>query len=307
MKWRNKLFILARSEWVKELTSFLKDEFFIEFSDIPEKAVEKVLNNPPELLLIEEALSPEMAKNLVLAFKKDLHLTFLPILLIVSQQELNKDWEKLPVDDFVLEKANPEEIKSRLKLALVRVKCSADANPLTGLPGNTSILRTIQEKIDRKEKVAVAYVDIDQFKPFNDRYGFARGDEILRALARILSNVLGLKCREEGFVGHIGGDDFVFICPEDLVEEVCQEIIEEYERILPNFIDPEDLERGYFIARTRQGKIEKIPFPSLSIAVVPLRGGRFKHYGEVSAVASELKKIVKAKKGSNYLIDRRKN
>ncbi|AEH44401.1 diguanylate cyclase [Thermodesulfatator indicus DSM 15286] len=307
MKWRNKLFVLAQSKLLQKLASFLEEDFLIEFTDVPERAIEKVFNSPPELLLIEEALAPEMTKNLVRAFKKDLHLTFLPILLIVSEESLDKNWESLPVDDFVLDEANPQEVKSRLKLALVRVKCSADANPLTGLPGNTSILRTIQEKIDRGERVAVAYVDIDQFKPFNDRYGFARGDEILRVLARILSNVLEIKCREEGFVGHIGGDDFVFICPENIAEEVCQEIIKEYEKILPNFIDPEDLERGYFVAKNRQGKIEKIPFPSLSIAVVPLRESRFKHYGEVSAIASEIKKIVKAREGSNYFIDRRGN
>ncbi|WP_022853016.1 GGDEF domain-containing protein [Thermodesulfatator atlanticus] len=306
MNLKSKLVLLAEEE-IKEKTSSLKKFYEITYFYDPMVAVEKIFAAPPDILLVQESLAKDLIKGLILALKNDLRLTCMPVVLIVERINLPKSWEDCPVDDFVFSDSSLDEYLSRINLALARVKRLADNNPLTGLPGNTSILKTIQEKLNTKEDVAVAYVDIDQFKPFNDRYGFARGDEILRMVGRVLLNVISDKCREKGFVGHIGGDDFVFICPNEQIEETCKEIIKEYESILPSFLDPEDLKKGYFVAKDRQGIERKIPFPSISIAVVPLKKGKFKHYGEVSAAASQVKKMAKAIEGNSYFIDRRQH
>ncbi len=302
-----KILILVEKDLQKRWAPILKNSsYHIIFKNDPQRAAEEILSSPPELLVLQESLNQVLIWELIKALKNNLNLSFLPILMVLKKENLNKDWFSVPADDFLFEEACGEEILSRIQLAFARAQRSVDNNPLTGLPGNTTILRAIQEKINAEEEVAVAYVDLDHFKPFNDRYGFARGDEILRMVARILSNVVLGRYGAQGFVGHIGGDDFVFICPLKEIEKVCQEIIKDFAALLPNFIDPKDWNRGYFEEKDRQGKKQRFSFPSLSIAVVPLLPGRFKHYGEVSAVAAQIKKMAKGKEGNSFFIDRRR-
>ncbi len=279
----------------------------VSFTDNLKEAAETILTHPPHLLIIQYDLDKRLVYDLITALKNNLYLAFLPIILVLPPGIHHIDWESYPVDDFVKKDVSIEELTARVELAFARSHRLADNNPLTGLPGNTSILKFIQEKLDHGEEVAIAYVDLDHFKPFNDRYGFARGDEILRVLARLLVNIVGIKAGACGFVGHIGGDDFVFICPKDLVEPICREIIENFERLIPNFLDEQDLAKGCFISKDREGRVCKFPFPTISIAVVVNDGGRFKHYGEVASVAAQLKNYVKKISGSNFFIDRRKN
>ncbi len=300
-----KILLLTRNpraiSWRKTLE---KAGLIVDLQDNPRETAEEVLETPPDLLLLEKALAPELMTELIFALKENLNLSFLPILLLVKGTEELE--EELPIDDFLFEEASAQEVLARIKLAFSRTWRIADNNPLTGLPGNTSILKAIQQKIDSGEEVAFCYVDLDHFKPFNDRYGFARGDEILRLVGRLLSNSVHFYAGHSGFVGHVGGDDFVFICPLAVVEKVCQEIIGSFDRLVPHFLDEEDLKRGYFVAKDRRGQVQHFPLPSISIAVVPNYPGKFKHYGEVAAVAAQIKKIVKQNPKSAYFIDRRK-
>ncbi len=300
-----KILLLARNPQATSWQKALKEAGFqVERQDDPRETAEEVLEAPPDLLLLEKSLAPELINDLIFALKENLNLAFLPILIVLKDtQEFE---ENLPVDDFLFEEAEAQEVLARVRLAFSRTWRIADNNPLTGLPGNTSILKAIQQKIDSGEEVAFCYVDLDNFKPFNDRYGFARGDEILRLVGRLLSNSVHFYAGHAGFVGHVGGDDFVFICPLATVDKICQEIIENFDRLVPNFLDEEDLKRGYFVAKDRRGKTQHFPLPSISIAVVPNYPGKFKHYGEVAAVAAQVKKLVKQKPGSAYFIDRRR-
>ena len=152
---------------------------------------------------------------------------------------------------------------------------------------------------------AVCYVDIDNFKPYNDRYGFSRGDEVILMVARIMVNVVDEVARAGSFVGHIGGDDFVFIVREEMVEPVCKKILANFDLVRNMFLSAEDIAVGEFVGRDRQDRETRFGLLSLSIAVVPTDGGKYTHYGEVSAVASQLKHCVKKLDGSNYLIERR--
>ncbi len=272
-------------------------------------SVEVLLSDPPDCLVIQKGLPDDLDKTLIGALKNDLKLSFLPIVLVVSPKDLvsGLDFHRYQVDELVNIDAPPEEFLTRVELCLARARRIADNNPLTGLPGNTSILKTIQGYLDSGKERAVAYLDIDNFKPLNDKYGFSRGDEVIRMTARVLVNVVSEKAGREGFVGHVGGDDFVFATPIKVVREACEEIISNFDSLIQLFLDDEDIQRGFFEAKDRKGNRVKFPLTSISIAVVPLRKGRFKHYGEVSAVAAQLKKKVKAMEGSAYFVDRRRN
>ncbi len=303
-----KIFLLVEDNLRQSWEEALREEGFEIWSSTHlREAAEEILSQPPDLLLLQYSLAPELIYDLLLALKTNLYLPFLPVLLILDPGQYQIDWKRYPVDDFLTTAVAKEELLARINLAFARALRLADNNPLTGLPGNTSILKHIQEKLDRGEEIAIGYVDLDNFKPFNDRYGFARGDEILRALARILTNVVRSSAGERGFVGHIGGDDFVFVCPLELAEPIAQEIIRNFDQIVPSFLDEEDLAQGCFISEDRQGRECRFPLPSVSIAIVPNRSARYKHYGKVASVAAQLKKYVKKVPGSTYLIDRRRD
>ncbi len=301
-----KIILFTKQALAQVWHTILTKYYEVDLREDVREVTERVLDSPPDLLILELNEAPEEVRGLIATLKENLNLATLPVLLILSYALEAPEWEDLPIDDFFFEDATADEVLSRVHLAFKRIKRISDNNPLTGLPGNTSILRAIQQKLDRREKVAFCYVDLDHFKPFNDRYGFARGDEILRMVGRLISNTVFFHAEHEGFVGHIGGDDFVFICPQDKVETVAKEIIQNFDRIIPHFLDAEDLAKGYFEAQNRRGELELFPFPSISIAIVPNHSGRFKHYGEVAAVAAQVKKMAKKIPGSSYFIDRRK-
>ncbi len=271
------------------------------------KALEAILSDPPDLLIIEKGLERSLDREVISALKNNLQLALMPIILVVSERDIatGLDWDSYQVDDIVSSQATVEELLTRIELSLARSHRVADNNPLTKLPGNSSILKSIQNMLDQGQGHAVCYVDIDNFKPYNDKYGFSRGDEVIRMVGRILVNVVQEHCGNEGFVGHVGGDDFVFHVPKEEAEPVCQDVIKSFSALIPLFLDEEDLEKGYFTSKDRQGNTRTFPLTSLSIAVVPCEKGRYSHYGEVAATAARLKKKVKALDGSNYFIDRR--
>ncbi len=272
------------------------------------RALEAILSDPPDILIIEKGLDKNLDREVISALKNNLQLALMPILLVVSDRDIatGLDWEQYSVDDLISNRATIEELLTRIELSMARSHRVADNNPLTKLPGNSSILKSIQNMLDEEKGHAVCYVDIDNFKPYNDKYGFSRGDEVIRMVGRILVNVVQEHCGNQGFVGHVGGDDFVFHVPLDRCEPVCQDVINNFNALIPLFLDEEDLERGYFTSKDRQGNLRKFPLTSLSIAVVPCEPGRYTHYGEVAATAAKLKKKVKRMEGSNYFIDRRR-
>jgi diguanylate cyclase (GGDEF)-like protein len=250
---------------------------------------------------------PESFNTLIKELKFRFNLVKLPIILVVEKVEFEKLINKAKlVDDFITTETSIEEIILRIEFAFKRIERISDNNPLTGLPGNTSIEQAIKEVMKKTTPYAIAYADIDNFKAYNDRYGFTRGDEIIKNLARIIVNTVNDFCPEKGFVGHVGGDDFVFIVPFDQVETITQEILNRFNSLIKTFIDPEDLERGYFVSKDRQGNVKHFPFPSVSIAIIPVFQNKFKHYGEIIQRAAEVKKMAKKIPGNSYFIDRRK-
>lgn len=182
--------------------------------------------------------------------------------------------------------------------------CASQSNPLTGLPGNNLIKDEISRRLEQGMIFAVGYVDLDHFKPFNDRFGFERGDQVIRFLAQILREHV-LAWDAKGFVGHIGGDDFVFVVRASDVEQLCERILSDFRSKIGQFHEPQCVERGYYEAVDRQGTPRYFPLLSLSIAVVTNKERVFQSYAHLASVASEVKNVVKRMPGNAYFIDRR--
>ncbi len=270
-----------------------------------EKFLDALLFNPPELIIYYYLKSPEGFEILVRDIKIHFNLVKLPLLLVIKGDSIPELRGYLnAIDDFFFVDSSIEEVLLRVELSLKRIERISDNNPLTGLPGNVSIEKNLNLALESERPYAIGYLDLDNFKAYNDLYGFARGDELIKNLARLLvTTIEGMT--KDGFVGHIGGDDFVFIVPLELAEKVAQEVIKRFEFLVPKLVNRRDLERGYFVSKDRQGKVCTFPLPSLSIAIVPVHKGKFTHIGQVAERAGQIKKIVKAQPGSVYFIDRR--
>ena len=196
------------------------------------------------------------------------------------------------------------EQKVRLQVTVNRADRDVSVHPSTRLPGTAQIERDIAERIRSGEKFAVCYADLDHFKEFNDRYGYNRGDGVIMTLSRILRDVVKAYA-PGGFIGHIGGDDFIFNVPAQHMEVCCEEILEIFDELIPYQYTEEDRRSGHFLAKDRRGNLHSIPLMSLSIGVVTNRIRKFSHTARVSELASEMKSYAKTLTGSVYAVDRR--
>ncbi|MFP4445728.1 MAG: diguanylate cyclase domain-containing protein [Desulfosudaceae bacterium] len=181
-----------------------------------------------------------------------------------------------------------------------------DANPLTRLPGGTALENVLQQRIDSRRLIAFCLIDIDNFKAFNDRYGYARGNQVIKRTAKIIEAAIADHGTEETFLGHIGGDDFAVIAHSERYAGICESVIEMFDREVVQFYDKEDRERGYITARTRQGEAWEFPLMTISIAVVTNQDQLDMSTIRIGEIAAEIKEHAKTITGSLYLVDRRK-
>lgn len=207
-------------------------------------------------------------------------------------------------DEVLTLAMSDDELVARLGMLLRRADRDVSVHPTTRLPGSVHIDRDISERIRRGERFAVCYADLDHFKEFNDRYGYNAGDGVIRILARILRDIVRGHA-PDGFIGHIGGDDFIFNVGLDVMRVCCEDIIEVFDELVPYQYTPEDRGAGYFLGRDRRGNILWVPLMTLSIGVVTNRDRRFEHTARVSELATEMKMFAKKLPGSVYAVDRR--
>lgn len=208
------------------------------------------------------------------------------------------------VDEVLTSEMDEREQELRLGLAVRRADRDVSVHPTTRLPGTAQIERDITERIESGELFAVCYADLDYFKEFNDRYGYNDGDRVIFLLSKILRDVVRAYA-PTGFVGHIGGDDFIFDVPLDTMRVCCEEIIALFDELIPYQYTEEDRRTGYFLGRDRRGNILWVPVMTLSIGVVTNQNRRFTHTARVSELATEMKTFAKTLPGSVYAVDRR--
>ena len=209
-------------------------------------------------------------------------------------------------DELLTTDMTREEQAIRLQVTLNRADRDVSVHPSTRLPGTAQIERDITERIRSGEQFAVCYADLDHFKEFNDRYGYNRGDGVIGIVSRMLRDMVRAYA-PTGFIGHIGGDDFIFNVPVDTMEICCQEILTVFDLLIPYQYTEEDRETGHFIAKDRRGNVHEIPLMTLSIGVVTNSNRTFEHPARVSELATEMKSYAKTLKGSVYAVDRRRD
>jgi len=210
-------------------------------------------------------------------------------------------------DEVIEERMSEAEVLGRLDTLLRRSDRDTFVHPSTRLPGTDEIAAEITRRLAQGDPFAVCYADLDHFKEFNDRYSYHDGDRVIRILARILHDVAKGFCGEAGFVGHIGGDDFIFIVPAAAVADTCGEVIAIFDALVPYQYSEQDRRAGYFFGKDRRGQLHRVPLMTVSIGVVTNERRQFTHASQVSELATEMKSYAKTLAGSVYTIDRRQD
>lgn len=261
-----------------------------------------IYSDPPDIIIVDIPSADPKTQALIGELKRDSYFSTLPVIGLIGEHIGDSfDWERYPLDDFLFQPVKYQELFHRVALSVRRIQRVFDNNPLTKLPGNTSIQHAIEKSLGKP--MAACYIDINNFKPYNDTYGFTRGDEVLRMVSRIMSNAV----RESGggFAGHIGGDDFVFIVRLEHAEAICKTIIENFTVIASELFEEGEKLKGFYVAKDRRGTEQKIPLLGIAIAIIPTNTPDMKHFGRVAEVAAELKSFAKKSQGSRYVINRR--
>jgi diguanylate cyclase (GGDEF)-like protein len=194
---------------------------------------------------------------------------------------------------------------ARLKNTSRRARELRNLSPLTGLPGNFQIEEEIQRSIDQGIPFAVLYCDLDNFKPFNDHYGWLRGNEVIQATAMVLQEAVEEYAADQGFVGHIGGDDFVAVLPRSVALAVAARICERFDAQIAEFYDPRDRENGFIGVEDRQRNLQCFSMIAISVGVATTERRAFSYHGEAVEVATEMKRYAKQQRRSSFAVDRR--
>ena len=273
----------------------------------PDEVESIVLRGHPCLLVLNAPGAPGNGAAMVRRIKADAFTAIVPVTVLTGPHHPDRvqAWFDAGADEVITDLFPVPEQRARMDAMLTRTERDVSVHPSTRLPGTTEIEREIRRRLESHQDFAVCYADLDHFKEFNDRYSYYDGDRVIYLLSRILHDVVKGMLGAKGFVGHIGGDDFICIIPSGDIHPVCTEIIQVFESLIPLQYNEQDRRAGYFFGKDRRGQLHRVPLMTLSIGIVTNRNRRFAHPAQVSELATEMKSYAKTLPGSVFVVDRR--
>jgi diguanylate cyclase (GGDEF)-like protein len=262
----------------------------------------------PDIIILDLMLGATTGEEILIDLRKDFRTRLIPVVFLTVRSSLKDKVDHLlnGADDYVTKPFIPEELVARLRAVITRATTTRELNPLTGMSGNSDILREITNRLIAHDRFAVLYPDIDAFKSYNDHYGFVRGDDVIKTLSTIILEVLEEKPSKLHFAGHVGGDDFVILAEPHLAEPIADEITKRFDASVPALYDLVDRERGWIEYEERNGNKVRAEFVSVSIGVVIAEAGSYASAAALAARAAEVKGVAKRMPGSKWVLDRRR-
>jgi GGDEF domain-containing protein len=260
----------------------------------------------PRFVIFDARKKPEPALAALHRIKKDSYTGVVPCAVLCgkSNEALEESFD-MGADEVLREGIQAPEAVRRLTAMLIRSERDLIVHPSTRLAGTSAIESEIGRRLAIGDFFAVCYADLDHFKEFNDRYSYNEGDRVIRILAKLLHDVVKGTCGEDGFIGHIGGDDFIFIIPYNAIPSVCGEIVATFDLLAPYQYSEQDRRAGYFFGKDRRGHLDRVPLMTLSIGVVTNLRRTLTSARQASQLATEMKTYAKSLPGSVYTVDRR--
>jgi diguanylate cyclase (GGDEF)-like protein len=273
------------------------------------EAMKAVFETNPDIIVLDYNMPRKNGLEVAQDLKNNPLFAHIPIIIVTAYGEKHAKLKGLGmgIDDYLIKPVDADELVARIRMILKRNKQVLDTNPLSKLPGNPSIQARVEREIQRGRQFAVLYLDLNNFKAYNDIYGFEAGDRVIKATANLLVKLTIQNENSEDFIGHIGGDDFIVVTEYSRAEELAKRIVTAFDEIAPSFYSKADRERGHIVATDRQGNIKKFPFLSIAIGIVHNVTRPLHSFAQVSNIGTELKKGAKASDKSHYILDRRKD
>ena len=282
----------------KLLTESFKDNKNYKFKQIRTENIDVALKDIPALIIVNEDTISENAETICNKIRNNDDNSITPIIVVTSNIEREHRIRVLQegATYFIKNPIDFEYLFYTINNITNLLYLNRKVSPLTNLPGNVQIQAEIKRRLMKKEYFVMLYLDLDNFKAYNDVYGFSK-----------ISRNVHSKCEDNNFVGHIGGDDFIAIVDDDNFEEICQNIVLEFDKNIKKYFNEDDLKKGYLEVPNRKGIIEEFPLTTISVGAVEVTPGRFKNALEIGEEGAQVKHLAKTISGSTYVIDRRKN
>lgn len=262
----------------------------------------------PDIIVLDVMMPDLDGLEVCLRLRGDILTSHIPIILLTAKGMIEDKIKGMETgaDDYMTKPFDPLELEARINMHLRRSIRDGEASPLTGLPGNRAIEENIESRIREGSKFAVCYVDLDDFKAYNDRYGFLSGSGVIKFTSEVIVQAVEKYGNESDFIGHIGGDDFIVVTDVERAEKISQEIIKRFDAGIAAHYEPEDRLKGGITSTDRSGKVQFFPIMTITVAVVHNTYRVIDHPGKVAQIAAEIKKYGKKMEGSNYVFDRRR-
>ena len=285
------------------------DGFEVDTAVDGEDALQKATSNPADVIILDIMMPRMDGLTALHRLRSQASTASIPIILLTARglPEDRVRGLELGADDYITKPFDITELAARVRAVLRRTQAARDLSPLTGLPGNFKITAEIEAAIRERSDFALVHGDLDNFKAFNDHYGFMRGDEVIRFCGNCFTQAAISLGIDNAFVGHIGGDDFVAMVPPSVAESFSKEVIERFDDGILDLYDTADALRGYIEVIDRRGERYAFPVVSLSLGVASTDVREIGTQWEASAIAVEMKEFAKKQPGSTYRIDRRTN
>lgn len=273
-----------------------------------EECLEMVRKEKPDLVLLDIIMYGMDGLEVCKALRADESNNLMPIIILTAEDDEEQKLQglELGADDYIKKPFNPRELIARVRNTLIRIDRNRWANPLTGLRGNLEIQSEITRRIFNRDLFAVIYADLDNFKAYNDVYGFASGDRAIKLTADILLDCIHAFGVSTDFVGHVGGDDFILIIYPKNADMICESIIKRFDKKIVELYSLEDRNKGFISTANRQGQMIQYPIISISLAAVSNESRNLISHLQVAEIAAELKKQAKSITGSAYVKDSRR-
>lgn len=272
------------------------------------EALAAIRANTPDIAILDLRMPRKDGFIVCSELRRDPAFEYLPVILLSASgtRDCRVKGLDLGADDFINKPVDIIELLARVRMIIKRTRQGLDANPLTRLPGNISIETRINDALTTRKPFAVLYIDLNQFKGYNDAYGYDAGDRVIKATGSLLLEIVRGDLDNGDFLGHIGGDDFIAITTPERMEALASKIVKRFDALAPSFYKEEDRQRKKIISSDRRGNAIEYPLLSVAIGICHNKLRPLTSYGHVATLGAELKKAAKRQRGSAFVIDRRR-
>lgn len=306
-----RILIVANDEETRNLveTTLNLDGYFILTAQDAMRGLESARLQKPDVIILDIDLPRMEGLSLGRQVRQDAEIRSTPILMLTSARTHPEDriaGLKLGADDYILKPIIPQELSIKISRLLIRREEHVLTSPLTKLPGNYPLENEVTRRIEANKIFAACYFDLDNFRAFNDHYGYEQGDRVIRFLAKLIGDSLNQMASGDDFLAHLGGDDFILLTLPVKATAVCDYVIKGFGNIIPDYYSEADRKKGFISVLNRKGERVEFPIMGISIAVATNENRDIKHYAHLLDVLTEIKSYAKDHPGSIWIKDRRR-